>query len=72
MITYSASGLVFIGRGKPVPAITVSVQNLQYNYIAIGSLYNAVSTASSGTPKTFAEIVNLDSAQTTIVAEDLT
>lgn len=58
-ITYSSTGLGFVGRQRPVPAITVKVIDLDYDFIALRFLAN-LTTA-----------LKLDEAQTTVIAEDL-
>jgi Flp pilus assembly protein TadG len=58
-ITYTSTGLGFVGRRSPVPAITVKIKDLKYDFIALNVLAN-LTTA-----------LNMDTAQTTVIAEDL-
>ena len=58
-VVISGTGLGYVGRRKPVPAITVSVENMTYDYVAVGQLLNLGS------------VLGLDSAQTTVIAEDI-
>lgn len=58
-ITYTSTGLGYVGRNRPVPAITVRIKDLEYSFIALNSLAN-LTTA-----------LKLDTAQTTVIAEDL-
>jgi len=60
-ITYSPTGLGFVGRGRPVPAITVTLKNLSYNYIAVGALVNT----------DLGSALNFNTTNTTIIAEDI-
>lgn len=57
-------GLGYIGRGRPVPALTVTVDDMTYDYIAIGGLVN-IFAGSIGAS------MDITSAQTTVIAEDL-
>lgn len=59
-------GLGYIGRGRPVPAITVAIEDLEYNFIAVGIFVNAMANAL----KIDANI-GISSARTSIIAEDL-
>jgi len=66
-VTFSGEpGLGYIGRGRPVPAITVSIENMQYRYVAIGAFVNWVSNDDG-----FGSSINISSARTTVIAEDL-
>jgi len=58
-IVFSGTGLGFVGRGRPIPAITIRLENLEYNYVALGHLVNLGS------------VLNLDNAETTTIAEDI-
>ncbi len=51
-------GLGFVGRGSPVPAISVSLQNLTYEYVAL--------TAFTGTSS-----ITLPAFRATLIGEDL-
>lgn len=51
-------GLGFVGRGSPVPAISVSLQNLKYDYVALAAFTGAAS-------------VNLPAFRATLIGEDL-
>ncbi len=64
-ITFSGTGYGFVGRGKPVPAITVSIENITYDFVAVGGLLNALTPGT-----TFAASIGIDSAQTTVIGED--
>lgn len=66
VVTFSGTQFGFVGRGKPVPAITVSVQNITYDFVTIGQLLTVVSPGTS-----FAQTLNISSAQTTIIGEDI-
>ena len=59
-VEFSGTGLGFVGRGKPVPAITVTLENLTYDYIALGQLLGLQSNS-----------IILTKARTTVIAEDL-
>ena len=59
-IEFSGTGLGFVGRGRPVPAITVTLENLQYDYIAFGQILGLQNTSKL-----------LTKARTTVIAEDL-
>lgn len=65
-ITLSPTNLGYVGRGKPVPAITVEVNNIQYDYVVIGGLLSALDSQSS-----FTSSVGITSAQTTLIGEDI-
>lgn len=56
-VTYGPSGLGFIGLGKPVPTVTVTVSGINANFIALGAV------GFSG--------VALPPFTTSVVAEDL-
>jgi Flp pilus assembly pilin Flp len=58
-VTFSGTGLGYVGRGKPVPAITVTLRGLQYNYVAVGQILN------------FDSVLNINTTQSTIIGEDL-
>lgn len=66
-VTFSGEpGLGYIGRGRPVPVITVEIEDLNYSYIAIGGLVAAIAdNVNLGTTK------SITSARTSIIAEDL-
>ncbi len=51
-------GLGFVGRGSPVPAISVSLQNLTYDYVALAAFVNTAS-------------INLPAFRATLIGEDL-
>ena len=36
LITYSGIGLGFVGRGSPVPLVSVSLQDMEYEFVAVG------------------------------------
>lgn len=59
VITFSGVGLGYVGRAVPIPAVTVQLQNIQYNYVAVGQLLN------------FGTVLNFNTTQTTVIAEDL-
>ncbi|NNC36212.1 MAG: hypothetical protein EX271_11845 [Acidimicrobiales bacterium] len=63
-ITYEGTGLGYIGRGKPVPAITVELRNIQYSYVVLGQLMrwqgSDIGTA-----------FNISNVQTTVIGEDI-
>lgn len=63
-ITYEGTGLGYVGRGRPVPAITVELRNIQYNYIVIGQLLQ-MRGASIGTA------FKINNVQTTVIGEDI-
>lgn len=66
-VTFSGEpGLGYIGRGRPVPAITVEIVDLKYNFIAVGIFVNAMADAL----RIDADI-GITSARTTVIAEDL-
>ncbi|MHA7901442.1 MAG: TadE/TadG family type IV pilus assembly protein [Henriciella sp.] len=65
-VQFSGTQYGFVGRGKPVPAITVSVQNISYDFVTIGQLLSALDPSA-----TFAQTLNIASAQTTIIGEDI-
>ncbi len=58
-VIFSGTGLGYVGRGKPVPAITVRLNNLTYNYAVLDKIVG-ISSA-----------LNLDKAQSTLIAEDI-
>ncbi len=58
--------LGYVGRERPVPAITVRAKNLSYDYIAIGAVLQAMSGSS-----VLGDSINISSAQTTIIGEDM-
>ncbi len=35
LVTFSGTGLGFVGRGSPVPLVSVSLQNMTYEFIAV-------------------------------------
>lgn len=51
-------GLGFVGRGSPVPAISVSLQNLTYEYVALAAFTGVAS-------------INLPPFRATLIGEDL-
>jgi len=63
-ITYEGTGLGFVGRGKPVPAITVELRGVEYDYIAIGHLLNF-----SGVD--LGSAFKINNVQTTVIGEDI-
>ena len=65
-VTFSPTNLGFVGRGKPIPAVTVTVNDLTYDYIVIGVLYNVLAgdNALAGT-------IGITSAETTLIGEDI-
>ena len=63
-ITYEGTGLGYVGRGKPVPAITVELRNVQYEYIAIGHLLNYWNVDLGTSFK-------INNIQTTVIGEDI-
>lgn len=65
-IEFEGTGLGFVGRGRPVPAITVSINNITYDYIVVGNLLRVLDPSS-----TFAQTLNIASAKTTIIGEDI-
>lgn len=58
LFEFSGVGLGFVGRGSPVPAISVSLQGLTYEYVAL-SAFTGVSS------------INLPPFKATLVGEDL-
>ncbi len=66
VVTFTGTNYGFVGRGKPVPAITVSIQNITYEFVTIGQLLSVVDPSA-----TFAQTLNISSAQTTIIGEDI-
>ncbi len=65
-ITFSPTQLGYEGRGRPIPAITVAINNIQYEYAAIGGIIKAIDHTS-----TFANTLNITTAQTTVIGEDI-
>ena len=65
-VEFGPTGFGYIGRGKPVPSVTVRVVNLSYDYIAIGGLVNALPGNSS-----IGDAINISTAQTTVIGEDI-
>lgn len=59
-------GLGYIGRGRPVPAVTVAISGLSYDYIAIGGIVNFFLDSAN-----FSDSLDITTAQTTVIAEDL-
>lgn len=59
-------GLGYIGRGRPVPAITVAIEDLDYNFVAVGIFVNAMAEALN-----IEADIGISSARTSIIAEDL-
>lgn len=55
---FKGVGLGFIGRGSPVPAISVSIQNLAYDFVVL-SVFTGIASA------------NLPSFKATLIGEDL-
>lgn len=66
-VTFAPTSLGFVGRGRPVPAITVEVNNLTYDYVAIGGLYSAL----TGGTRTLGTTLGITSAKTTVIGEDI-
>lgn len=58
IIEFRGIGLGFVGRGSPVPAISVSLQNLTYEYVALAAFTGAAS-------------INLPAFRATLIGEDL-
>lgn len=58
IIEFRGVGLGFVGRGSPVPAISVSLQNLTYEYVALAAFTGAAS-------------INLPAFRATLIGEDL-
>lgn len=65
-VIFSGTPYGFVGRGKPVPAVTVNINNITYDFVTIGQLLSALDANS-----TFAETLDIDTAQTTIIGEDI-
>lgn len=63
-ITYEGTGLGYVGRGKPVPAITVELRNINYDFIMIGVIIQ-------GLGGNLGEVFKIDKTQTTVIAEDM-
>ena len=38
IVEFSGSGLGFVGRGSPVPFVTVKLQNMTYSFVALDGL----------------------------------
>ena len=38
LVEFSGAGLGFVGRGSPVPVVSVSIQNRQFEFIVLGGL----------------------------------
>jgi hypothetical protein len=51
VVTYTQSGLGFVGR-RPVPTVTVSLQNLPYQYIFLGRLFGTINIRGQATTET--------------------
>jgi len=58
-ISFSYTGLGYVGRRKPVPAITVSLINMKYDYIVVGQILN------------LGNVINFPTTYTTVIAEDI-
>lgn len=66
-VTFSGEpGLGYIGRGRPVPAITVAIEDLDYEFVAVGIFVNSMANALKINPD-----IGISSARTSIIAEDL-
>ena len=65
-VEFGPTGFGYVGRGKPVPSVTVRVVDLSYDYIAIGGLVNALPGDSS-----LGDAINISTAQTTVIGEDI-
>lgn len=57
-IEFRGVGLGFVGRGSPVPAISVSLQNLSYDFVALSAFTGLAS-------------INLPGFRATLIGEDL-
>ena len=65
-VDFGPTGLGYVGRGAPVPSITVRLVNLDYDFIAMGALVKYFDNSSS-----FGNSINITTAETTIVGEDM-
>lgn len=66
-ITFAPTSLGYVGRGRPVPAITVEVNNITYDYVVIGALYNVL----TGGTRSLGSSIGITSAKTTVIGEDI-
>ena len=69
-VVISGTGYGYVGRGKPVPAITVSLINLSYDYVAVTPLISALQSIAGENVTNPILTANISTAQTTIVSED--
>ena len=65
-VEFGPTGLGYIGRGAPVPSITVRIKDMNYNYIAIGGIVRFFDNNSD-----FGNSIAIASAETTVVGEDM-
>ena len=65
VVEYSGTGLGFVGRGLPVPNVTVRLQNMTFTFVAIGALVRGLFGG------TFADQVPMPDFRATLVGEDL-
>ena len=65
-IEFGPTQLGYIGRGAPVPSITVRIVDMNYDFLAMGFLANWFRDSSS-----FSNSMSIASAETTIIGEDM-
>jgi len=65
VVEYSGTGLGFIGRGKPVPNVTVRLQDMQFQFVVLGSLTRGLFGGA------LADAIAMPDFRTTLPGEDL-
>lgn len=65
VIEYSGTGLGFVGRGTPVPNVTVRLQNMTYTFVAVGGLVRTLFGGQLG------DTIPMPDFRATLTGEDL-
>jgi len=65
VVEYRGTGLGFVGRGMPVPDVTVRLQNMTFTFIAVGGLVRNLFGGALG------DTVQMPDFRATLTGEDL-
>lgn len=64
VVEYSGTGFGFVGRGMPIPSVTVRLQNMTFSFVALGSLVR-------GLGGRFTDTITMPDFRATLTGEDL-
>lgn len=65
VLEYRGTGLGFVGRGTPVPEVTVRLQNMTFTFVAIGGLVRTLFGGQLG------DTIQMPGFRATLTGEDL-